>query len=67
MVAVVRLTDFWARMYERFGEVYAESLATDYRLPQLGATVREALAGGVEAKHVWRAVVAEFDMPSRLT
>jgi hypothetical protein len=62
----VRLTDFWARMYERFGEAYAESLATDYRLPLLGATIREALASGVEAKQVWRAVCAEFEMPSQL-
>ncbi|MGN6605396.1 MAG: DUF3046 domain-containing protein [Jatrophihabitans sp.] len=62
----MRLTDFWARMYARFGEAYAESLATDYRLPQLGATVREALASGVAAKEVWRAVCAEFEMPSQL-
>jgi hypothetical protein len=53
-------------MYTRFGESYAESLASDYRLPQLGATVREALARGVETKDVWRAVCAEFEMPSQL-
>ena len=65
-MALVRLTDFWGRMYARFGEMYAESLASDYRLPLLGATVREALAAGVEAKEVWRAVCAEFEVPAHL-
>jgi hypothetical protein len=32
----------------------------------LGATIDEALAAGVEAKDVWRAVCAEFDMPASL-
>ena len=53
-------------MEERFGASYARSLAADYRLPVLGATVDEALARGDEAKDVWRAVVAEFEMPSHL-
>jgi hypothetical protein len=53
-------------MNERFGETYAESLARDYRLPLLRATVNEALATGVEAKEVWRAVCAEFEMPAHL-
>jgi hypothetical protein len=53
-------------MHERFGVVYAASLAADYRLPELGSTVDEALARGVEAKQVWRAVCAEFEMPSSL-
>jgi hypothetical protein len=62
----VRITEFWRRMNERFGEAYAASLATDYRLPLLGATANEALAAGVEAKEVWRAVCAEFEMPQSL-
>jgi hypothetical protein len=66
MVGRVRLTDFWARMYERFGEAYAESLARDYRLPLLGRTADEAFAAGVETKEVWRAVCAEFEMPAHL-
>jgi hypothetical protein len=53
-------------MQERFGEAYAASLAADYRLPMLGATIDEALAAGVEAKDVWRAVCAEFEMPASL-
>jgi Protein of unknown function (DUF3046) len=62
----VRLTEFWRRMKERFGDSYATSLAADYRLPAIGATVDEALAAGVEAKVIWRAVCAEFDMPASL-
>jgi hypothetical protein len=65
-LAVVRLTEFWRRMNERFGATYAASLAADYRLPALGSTVDQALAAGVEAKDVWRAVCAEFEMPPSL-
>jgi len=62
----MRLTEFWRRMRERFGPTYAASVAADYRLPLLGATIEEALAGGVETKEIWRAVCAEFDMPASL-
>jgi Protein of unknown function (DUF3046) len=62
----VRLTDFWQRMETRFGVTYAHSVAADYRLPLLGATVDEALAKGVETRQVWRAVCAEFEMPAQL-
>jgi Protein of unknown function (DUF3046) len=62
----VRLTEFWRRMDERFGASYARSVAADYRLPLLGSTIDEALAAGVEAKDVWRAVCAEFEMPASL-
>lgn len=50
----------------RFGVGYARSVAADYRLPQLGATVDAALAAGVEVKAIWLAVVAEFDAPTSL-
>jgi hypothetical protein len=62
----MRLTEFWRRMDERFGPAYSRSLAADYRLPTLGATVDEALRSGAEAKDVWRAVCAEFEVPSHL-
>ena len=62
----MRLTDFWNRMEERFGAAYAHSLAADYRLPALGATVDEAIASGVETKDIWRAVCDEFEMPAHL-
>jgi hypothetical protein len=63
----MRLTEFWNRMEERFGAAYAHSLAADYRLPALGATVEEAVAAGVETKDIWRAVCDEFEMPAHLT
>ncbi len=53
-------------MEERFGAGYAASVAADYRLPLLGSTIDEALRSGVEAKEVWRAVCAEFEVPSQL-
>lgn len=62
----MRLTEFWSRMEEHFGSVYARSLAADYRVPALGATVDEALARGDDAKSVWRAVCAEFEVPGPL-
>jgi hypothetical protein len=62
----VRITEFWNRMNERFGPAYAASVAADYRLPELGMTIDEALAAGIEAKEVWRAVCAEFEMPASL-
>lgn len=62
----MRLTDFWARMDERFGATYARSVAADYRLPRLGRTIDEAIAAGVETKDIWQAVCAEFEMPAHL-
>ena len=62
----MKLTEFWRRMDERFGTTYARSLAADYRLPALGSTIDAALAAGVEARDVWRAVCAEFEMPAAL-
>ena len=63
----MRLTEFWARMREQFGDVYAESLAKDYVLSNLdGRTVNEALADGVDAKVVWRAVCETFNVPDSL-
>ena len=53
-------------MDERFGPSYSRSLALDYRLPELGRTIEEAFAAGVETKDVWRAVCAEFDVPAHL-
>lgn len=53
-------------MEARFGATYASSVAADYRLPALGATINDALADGVETKTIWRAVCAEFEMPAQL-
>ena len=50
-------------METQFGATYARSLAADFRLPLLGATVDEAIARGVETKEVWRAVCDAFELP----
>jgi hypothetical protein len=53
----MRLTEFWRRMYEHFGEAYAESFAQDHVMSELGGrTVQQALDAGWEAKDVWRVV-----------
>ena len=63
----MRLTVFWERMRAQFGETYAESVAKDQVLADLGdRTVDQALADGVDAKTVWRAVCDSFDVPQRL-
>jgi hypothetical protein len=51
-------------MQAQFGTGYAESVARDYVLPQLGGrTVEQALQAGFDAKAVWRAVCEEFEVP----
>jgi hypothetical protein len=63
----VRLTEFWERMRAQFGDSYAGSVAKDFVLAGLGGrTVDQALADGVDAKTVWRAVCEAFDVPERL-
>jgi hypothetical protein len=65
----VRLTDFWARLEQAFGPIYAQSVATDQVLPQLGGrTIRQALDQGYETVVVWRAVCAAYPerIPARL-
>jgi hypothetical protein len=63
----MRQTEFWERMREQFGDVYAESVAKDYVLSGLGGrTVNKALADGEDAKKIWRAVSETFNVPDRL-
>jgi hypothetical protein len=63
----MRLTEFWKRMAAQFGSAYAPSVAADHVLAELGGrTINQALADGEEAKTVWRAVCAAFNLPERL-
>ncbi len=63
----MRLTEFWRRMDDVFGPTYSRSWAADYALADLsGQTVNQALAAGVAAKDVWRAVCAHVDVPTHL-
>ena len=63
----MRLTEFWRRMDEQFGQAYAQSVAKDYVIAGLGGrTVMQALEDGEDVKVIWRAVCAAFDVPARL-
>ena len=63
----MQLTEFWRRMDEQFGPVYAQSVAKDYVLAGLdGRTIMQALADGEDVKAIWRAVCAAFNVPERL-
>jgi hypothetical protein len=63
----VQLTTLWERMTTQFGAAYAQSVAKDYVFADLGGrTVERALADGEDAKTVWRAVCAVFEVPDRL-
>ena len=62
----MRLTDFWSRMERRFGPAYADSLARDQVIRQLGGrTVHEAIDAGEDLKAVWLAVCEVFEVPAR--
>ncbi len=53
-------------MEARFGTSYAHSLAADYRVTSLGATINEAIERGDSAKSIWQAVCQDFEVPQRL-
>lgn len=60
----VRQTAFWNLMRAQFGEAYAQSVAKDFVFASLGErTVERALADGIDAKLVWRAVCDTFNVP----
>jgi hypothetical protein len=65
----VRLTDFWSRLGEAFGDTYARSIAADHSFADLGGrTIDQAIADGIDTATIWRAVVATYPdrVPSRL-
>jgi Protein of unknown function (DUF3046) len=63
----VRMTVFWERMNQQFGEMYAPSVAKDQVIAELGGrTVEQALADGEDARTVWRAVCDAFDLPEKV-
>ena len=63
----MRLTEFWDRMNAQFGDSYSQSVAKDFVFDQLGGrTIERALADGLDAKVVWRAVCDTFKVPQNL-
>ena len=62
----MRMTEFWERMETRFGARYADSVARDQALRELGGlTAIQALEAGWTAKAVWRAVCEAYEIPVR--
>lgn len=65
-MTTMRLTDFWERLEEVLGPVYAQSWARDIVLPALGMTATQAISAGFDTKEIWRAVCGVLDVPSTL-
>lgn len=60
----MRTTVFRGLMAQEFGEIRADMLARDHMFSSLGnRTVDQAIAAGMPAKEVWRAVCETFDVP----
>jgi len=58
---------FWDRMQAFFGENYADSVAKDHVIADLGdRTVNKAIADGMDVKTIWRAVCDTFNIPDSL-
>jgi hypothetical protein len=54
-------------MNQHFGEGYAESVARDQVIAELGSrTIDQAFGDGVDTRTVWKAVCSAFDVPDRL-
>jgi predicted Ser/Thr protein kinase len=61
------MTMFWDRMRAFFGESYADSVAKDQVIADLGdRTVNKAIADGIDVKTIWRAVCDTFNVPDSL-
>ncbi|WP_026926850.1 DUF3046 domain-containing protein [Granulicoccus phenolivorans] len=61
----MRETELWARLDRHLGSGYARVWADQQVLADLsGRTVLEALAAGVPAKLVWRAVWSALELPA---
>ncbi len=62
----VRQTEFWARMDDALGPLYARTWAREHHMAELGdRTVAQALAEGEDAKTVWRAVWKTLELPAK--
>jgi len=65
-VVDVKETELWQRLQHHLGAGYYRVWAAEYSLAELQhRTVAEAMADGVPAKTVWRAVWAALDLSQR--
>ncbi|MCW3157885.1 DUF3046 domain-containing protein [Micropruina sonneratiae] len=61
----MREAELWARLTRHLGGGYALVWAESHVIGELGSrTVRQALAAGVPAKQVWRAVWQNLELPA---
>ena len=61
----VRLTEFRTLVHAEFGRLRGDAIVADHTLLVLGGrTPTAAIEGGVDPREVWRALCAEFDVPS---
>ncbi|QIM19769.1 DUF3046 domain-containing protein [Leucobacter coleopterorum] len=59
----MRMSEFQRACAEEFGTDYSRVLVRDHWLAVLGGTAQEALARGVEARDVWRALCEDLQVP----
>jgi hypothetical protein len=59
-------TELWARMDTHLGRGYSRVWSAEHSLAELDSrTVDQALAAGLSAKEIWRAVWAALELPIR--
>jgi hypothetical protein len=59
-------SELWERLRRHLGEGYYRIWAAEYSLADLGnRTVEQAVAAGLPAKVIWRAVWAVLQLPAR--
>lgn len=64
--SIMRETEFWHRLDTHLGPAYSRVWASQQHLATLGErTVDQALADGVDAKTLWRAVWEALELPDR--
>ena len=60
------MTEFWERMRQQFGPVYADAVARDQVLARLGGrSAVQALEQGESPRAVWLALCEHFEIPVR--
>ena len=65
-VGGLKETELWQRLEQQLGAGYYRVWAAEYSLAALqDRTVVQAVADGVPAKTVWRAVWAALELPTR--
>ena len=63
---LARARELWARLDTHLGRGYSRVWSAEHSLAELDSrTVDQALAAGLSAKEIWRAVWTALDLPAR--